>query len=82
MWWFDKTIRTTPPPGAFLIEAPNYIRGMGFEPMRIAPTDLETVSLTTRTSSLGRGCDLVLVALGHPLDTLSGNRTRVSTLEV
>ena len=55
---------------------------MGFEPMRIAPTDLETVSLTTRTSSLGRGCDLVLVALGHPLDTLSGNRTRVSTLEV
>ena len=25
---------------------------MGFEPMRIAPTDLETVSLTTRTSSL------------------------------
>ena len=41
---------------------------MGFEPMRIAPTDLETVSLTTRTSSLGRGCDLVLIALGHPRD--------------
>ena len=39
---------------------------MGFEPMRIAPTDLETVSLTTRTSSLRRGCDLVLIALGHP----------------
>ena len=55
---------------------------MGFEPMRIAPTDLETVSLTTRTSSVRRGCDLVLVALGHPHDTLSGNRTRVSTLEV
>ena len=28
------------------------MRGMGFEPMRLAPTDLETVSLTTRTSPL------------------------------
>jgi hypothetical protein len=29
-----------------------YMRRMGFEPMRFATTDLETVSLTTRTSSL------------------------------
>jgi hypothetical protein len=28
------------------------MRGMGFEPMQFALTELETVSLTTRTSSL------------------------------
>ena len=28
------------------------LRGMGFEPMRCETTDLETVSLTTRTSTL------------------------------
>ena len=33
-------------------ERTNSLRRMGFEPMRITPTDLETVSLTTRTSSL------------------------------
>ena len=32
-------------------EQRNSLRGMGFEPMRFATTDLETVSLTTRTSS-------------------------------
>ena len=32
-------------------EQGNSLRGMGFEPMRFATTDLETVSLTTRTSS-------------------------------
>ena len=29
-----------------------YIRGVGIEPTRLAPTDLKPVSLTTRTSSL------------------------------
>jgi len=28
------------------------LRGKGFEPLRLASTELETVSLTTRTSSL------------------------------
>ena len=46
-----------------------HMRGVGIEPTRIAPLDLKTNSLTTRTSPLQkRGCNLDLSwkDLGHP----------------
>ena len=66
-------------------ESPTVLRGMGFEPMRFDTTDLETVSLTTRTSTQflkeHSAPPPGIFEEKYQTDTLSGNRTRVMGVE-
>ena len=61
-----------------------YVRGVGIEPTRIAPLDLKTNSLTTRTSPLVRGCAprCSLEQLGHPRYGSAEIRTRVTGFKI